>query len=109
MWYDNIYLLIKDKKLENFEDEKLKLSSINDFHIIDCYIKNKSTLRKLCKYFRGKNWENKDYNVVTQICHNFAAEINTILKVVRIHKKGNVRSIEKGMLPNYIINALWDN
>ena len=41
--------------LEDFEKEKFKLSSINDFHTIDCVIKNKITLRKLCKYFRGKN------------------------------------------------------
>ena len=33
--------------LEDFEKEKFKLSSINDFHTIDCAIKNKITLRKL--------------------------------------------------------------
>ena len=42
-------------------------------------------------------------------CQTFAAEIITILKAVRIHKKDKVRSIEEGMQPNCIISALWEN
>ena len=51
----------------------------------------------------------KYYNVIYHNCQTFAAEIITILKAARIHKKDKVRSIEKGMLSNCIISALWEN
>lgn len=85
------------------------LSSISDYHLIECEIANNITLRELCDNFRGKNWEAKDYNVLTHNCQNFAAEILKILKAVRKHNFDKIRSQEKGILPNCIISTLWDN
>lgn len=85
------------------------LSSNSDYHLIECDIKNKITLRELCNNFKGKNWEAKDYNVLTHNCQDFAAEIIKILKAVRINNFDKVRTREKIILPNCIISALWDN
>ena len=38
-----------------------------------------------------------------------SAEIIRILKAVRIDERTKVRTIEKMILPNKIISALWDN
>ena len=70
---------------------------------------NKITLRELINNFRGKNWEAKDYNVLTHNCQDFANEIIKILKAVRIHDYDKIRTREKGILPNCIISTLWDN
>lgn len=73
------------------------------------YIHNNITLRELCNNFKGKNWEAKDYNVLTTNCQDFAAEILKILKAVRRHNFDQIRSQEKITLPNCIISTLWDN
>jgi len=85
------------------------LSSISDYHLIECEVGKNITLRELCEHFKGKNWEAKDYNVLTHNCQDFAAEILKILKAVRIHDKDKIRTNEKFALPNCIISTLWDN
>ena len=85
------------------------LSSISDYSLIECEIGINITLRELCDNFRGKNWEAKDYNVLTHNCQYFAAEILKILKARRTHDFDKIRSKEKVTLPNCIISTLWDN
>ena len=41
--------------IEEYIDNIKNLSSISDYHLIDCDIKNKITLRELCNNFKGKN------------------------------------------------------
>jgi len=95
--------------IEEFDEKKLKLSSISDFNTLNCDIKNKITLRELCNKFKNKNWEANKYNVIDHNCQDFAAEVIKILKAIRINDRDKVRWREKRMLPNCIISALWDN
>lgn len=85
------------------------LASYKDYHIIECDINNKISLRELCNKFKGNSWEAINYNVVNHNCQTFASEIIKILKAVRIHDSDKIRSKEKLILPNCIISALWDN
>ena len=85
------------------------LASYKDYHIIECDINNKISLRELCNKFKGKSWEAINYNVVNHNCQTFASEIIKILKAVRIHDSDKIRTNEKQILPNCIISALWDN
>ena len=93
---------------ENAEKNK-KLSFSYTYKIVDCDINNKITLRELCNNFKGEKWEAKNYNVLNHNCQTFAAKIIKILKAIRIKEKDKIRTLEKSMLPNCIISALWDN
>ena len=89
--------------------KKFEAENIHLFFHVDCDIKNKITLRELCNYFKGESWQSKNYNVITHNCQKFAAEIIKILKAVRIKEEDKLRCMEKLMLPNCIISALWHN
>ena len=94
---------------EDYFLKSLNLSSIKDWHFIECEINNKITLGDLCNNFKGEIWIAKNYNVLNHNCQYFAAEVIKILKAVRIHEWNKIRTKEKDMLPNCIISALWDN
>ena len=95
--------------LTEFSRNKEDLASLEDYEVIECDVKNKIKLSELCKYFKGEKWEASEYNVVSNNCQHFGAEIVKILKATRIHDSDKVRSREKSLLPNCIISALWDN
>ena len=40
--------------IEEFDEQKEKLSSISEFYTMDCNVKNKISLRKLCNHFKNK-------------------------------------------------------
>ena len=94
---------------EEFIRKRDKLSSVKDYRYVECDINNKISLRELCNKFKGPNWEAKNYNVANHNCQDFASEVIKILKAIRIHDKDKVRTMEKYLLPNCIISALWDN
>ena len=98
-WYNKDYSKAND----------LGSYALEDFHRVECDVKNKISLGELCKNFEGKEWEAEKYNVATHNCQKFAAEIIKILKAIRKHERDKVRSNEKEKLPNCIISALWDN
>ena len=88
-------------------NSKFYFSSL--FECIDCDINNKITLNDLCNNFKEDNWDAKHYNVITHNCQHFAAQIIKVLKAIRKNEEYKIRSIEKFILPNCIISALWDN
>ena len=49
------------------------------------------------------------YNALTHNCQHFGAEIIKILKAERIGEFFKLRTREKLILPNCIINAFWEN
>ena len=96
------YIIAEEFYGHTEEKEKNKLEKMcNDFYRIECDIKNKITLRELCKNFKNDKWLPKKYNVVTHNCQDLATEIITILKAIRIN--------EKFILPDCLIKALWKN
>ena len=80
-----------------------------EFYTIDCNIKNKLTLGELCDKFKSEKWEAKGYNVINHNCQDFAAKVVKYLKAVRKNRRDKIRMIEKYMMPNCLISALWDN
>ena len=97
--------LINKKKELDYEE----LPSYCEFKRVDCDVNNKIYLKELCKKFKGKNWETKDYNLLSHNCQDFATEIIKHLKATRINETDKIRMNEKDILPNCIINALWKN
>ena len=82
----------------------------NKFHAFLCKINNKITLQELFNHFEGKKeWEAQAYNALTHNRQNFGAEIIKILKAERIDESLKIRTREKLILPNCIINAFWEN
>lgn len=94
---------------EEFIRNRDELSSVKDYNYVECNINNKISLRELCNKFKGENWEAKNYSVASHNCQDFASEVIKILKAIRIHDRDKVRTMEKYLLPNCIISALWDN
>jgi len=86
-----------------------RLLNVDDFNIIECEIENKICLNELCKNFKGKNWKASNYNVVSHNCQHFAAEVIDIFKAKRKHDIDKLRSREKRIFPNCIIEKLNDN
>ena len=95
--------------LTEFSKNIENLASLEDYDVIECEVKNKIKLSELCEYFKEKKWEASQYNVVSNNCQHFGAEVVKILKAIRIHDFDKVRSREKSLLPNCIISSLWDN
>ena len=94
------------------EFERINNSNIvlNKFHAFLCKINNKITLKELFKYFEGKKeWEAQGYSLLTHNCQHFGAEMIKILKAERVDESLKVRTREKLILPNCIINAFWHN
>ena len=91
------------------ELEKGHLLDNMEFYNVDCRIKNKITLGKLCEYFKGEKWGASSYNFSGHNCQKFAAEVVKILKAVRKYERDQIRMFEKMVLPNCVIGALWDN
>ena len=91
------------------ELDKHHLLDIMEFYNVDCDIKNKITLGKLCECFKGKEWGANNYNFSGHNCQKFAAEVVKILKAVRKYESDKIRMFEKMVLPNCVIGALWDN
>ena len=56
------------------------------------------TLKQLCDYFKGENWEAKKYNVLSHNCQHFAVEVIKILRAKRKYKRDKIN--ERIMLPN---------
>ena len=82
----------------------------NIFHAFLCKINNKMTLQELFSHFEGKKeWEAQGYNVATHNCQDFGAEIIKILKAERVDESLKIRTREKMIMPNCIINAFWHN
>ena len=79
-------------------------SSFNQCSDIPCDVNNKITIKELCSYFKGENWESGDYNVLWHNCQKFGAKVIKILKAVRIDEDHKIRTFEKMMLPNCIIS-----
>ena len=103
--------LMKLEKLKNKKKELdyEELPSYCEFKRVDCDVNNKIYLKELCEKFKGKNWETKDYNLLSHNCQDFATEIIKHLKATRINETDKIRMNEKDLLPNCIINALWKN
>ena len=103
--------LMKFDKLKNKKKELdyEELPSYCEFKRVDCDVNNKIYLKELCEKFKGKNWETKDYNLLSHNCQDFATEIIKHLKATRINETDKIRMNEKDILPNCIINALWKN
>ena len=94
------------------EEEFLRINEreSNIFHAFLCKINNKMTLQELFSHFEGKKeWEAQGYNVATHNCQDFGAEIIKILKAERVDESLKIRTIEKMIMPNCIINAFWHN
>ena len=92
------------------ELKRINLQDHNMFHAFYCDIKNKITLKELIEHFKGKKeWEAQAYNVLTHNCQNFGAEIIKLLKAVRVDERYRVRTREKMIIPNCMINAFWEN
>ena len=94
------------------EEEFLRINEreSNIFHAFLCKINNKMTLQELFSHFEGKKeWEAQGYNVATHNCQDFGAEIIKILKAERVDESLKIRTREKMIMPNCIINAFWHN
>ena len=95
--------------LEEFYKEDFKSNISESFKSIDCDVENKITLEELCEHFKGEEWKTSNYKVTHHNCQTFATEIIKILKAKRINEEDKIRLNEKNILPNCIINNLWDN
>ena len=96
--------------VQEFERINSSTRDHNKFFSCLCKINNKITLRELFEHFKGKKeWEAQGYNVLTHNCQDFGAEIIKILKAERIDESLKVRTREKLILPNCIINAFREN
>ena len=82
---------------------------MEEYFSIVCNIKEKMTLKELCNHLKNEKWKAKNYCVLLNNCQEFAAEIIRILKAVRIDERRKVITVEKMILPNKLIKALWDN
>ena len=82
---------------------------MEEYFSIVCNIKEKMTLKELCNHLKNEKWKAKNYCVLLNNCQEFAAEIIRILKAVRIDERTKVITVEKMILPNKLIKALWDN
>ena len=104
---------MKKNKLDNNIDTSVNHFTFNknsnNFNRVECDVNNKISLRELCNYFKGEKWEANSYNIAFHNCQIFAAEIIKILKATRKNENDKIRLIEKEILPNCIISALWDN
>lgn len=97
-------------RFEEFINKNKKLLfNITLFDCIDYSIENKITLKEVCGIFIGQKWKAKNYNFALKNCHHFSAEIIRILKAKRENEYYKIRSVEKLILLNCIISALWDN
>ena len=94
---------------EKFEFTILSKGIVNGFQKIECNVNNKITLGELINNFKQEKWEAKYYNVLSHNCQTFGAEIIKILKAVRVNNRDKIRVKEKMILPNCMINALWEN
>ena len=99
-YHHNISYEEINKRLGNYIDE---------YYRINCDINNKMNLKELLDHFKEEKWEAKNYCVLTNNCQDFACKIIKILKAVRSDEKTKIRTIEKMILPNSLIGALWDN
>ena len=106
---EDIESFIKNCRSKNFKKDNNIDGYYNCFHRVQCDVKNKISLRELCRHFKGEKWEAEKYNIATHNCQKFSAKIIKILKAVRIHESDKIRTKEKITLPNCIISALWDN
>ena len=90
---------------------ELTVFDYRQFAAIICKINNKMTLGNLCDILKLQTdkWSAKNYNLATNNCQTFAAEIIKILGAKRKYKRDKIRMIEKRNLPNCIINALSKN
>jgi len=111
-----VSLLLANKKSQEMYGMDLaipkdnpRLLNIDDFNIIECEIKNNCSLSELCKNFEGKKWKAQDYNVTNHNCQHFAAEVIGFLKAKRKHDIDKLRSREKWIFPNCIIEKLCEN
>ena len=95
--------------IDEFKDINSKLYFNHLFDCIDCNVGNKITLKELCENFKGNKWKAKKYNVIYNNCQDFAAKVIKLLKATRKSDNDKIRTIEKLILPNCIISALWEN
>ena len=96
-------------KYEGFNFGISKKGIVNPFHTIECDVRNKITLNELIDNFKGEEWEEKKYNLLSHNCQNFGAEVLKVLKTVRKNDYDKIRLREKEILPNCMIKVLWDN
>jgi len=82
---------------------------IADYYRINCDIRENMSLRELLDHFNDKKWKAESYCVLSNNCQSFAAEIIKILKATRKDERTKIRLVEKMILPNSLISALWDN
>lgn len=86
-----------------------RLSSIEDYNIIECEIENEISLGELCNSFKGEEWKAKNYNLYKHNCQDFVAKVIKILKAKRKYVIDLIRTREKFIFPNCIISSLRDN
>jgi hypothetical protein len=80
-----------------------------NFVNISLNVGNKITLGELVNPFiNEKNWNAKDYNVLTHNCQDFVAKCITILKLSRINSNDKIRRFEVENLSPCILKALYD-
>ena len=93
----------------NNEMDKYKKKYKDGLKSIECEIKNKVTLGELLEHFKGEEWTAEKYILGIHDCQDFAAEVITYLKAMRINVYDTLRIREKKLFPNCIISALNEN
>ncbi len=101
------YYKMSYEDYENFSRKKF-FGEVN-FTKVTCEVINRINIKELINHFKEEKWEAKKYNIISNNCQSFAAEIIKILKAVRKNEEDKIRCIEKMGLPGCIITSLWHN
>ena len=107
----NYYGISIEELKKKYYNKKLleKINSAVNFYCFLLFVGNRITLGELVNHFiKEKNWNAKDYNVLTHNCQDFVAKCITILKLSRIIDIYKVRKFEIENLSPCILKAFYD-
>ena len=106
----NYYGISIEELKKKYYNKKLleKINSAVNFYCFLLFVGNRITLGELVNHFiKEKNWNAKDYNVLTHNCQDFVAKCITILKLSRINSNDKIRRFEVENLSPCILKALY--
>jgi hypothetical protein len=102
----NFYNVSVEKIKKNLLE---RIGSAVNFHCFFLLVGNRITLGELVNHFiKEKNWNAKDYNVLTHNCQDFVAKCIKILKLKRFNEEDKKRLNEIAHASPCIIKAFYD-